>query len=71
MVPIAMAIPDKATILASTPKNFIATNTIKTATGNKPEINIEARKLNTITMITKIVIKISKVKASLSVPNVS
>ena len=52
-------------------KSFIAINTIKTATGNKPEINTEARKLNTIMMITKMVISISNVKASLSVPNVS
>ena len=71
IVPIAIAIPDNATILASTPKSFIAINTIKTATGNKPEINTEARRLNTIMIMTKMVMNISKVKASLSVPNVS
>ena len=71
IVPIAIAIPDNATIFASTPKSFIAINTIKTATGNRPEINTEARKLNTIIIITKMVINISNVKASLSVPKVS
>ena len=71
IVPIAIAIPDNATILASTLKSFIAINTIKTATGNKLEIKIEALKLKTIIKITKMVIKISKINASLSVPNVS
>ena len=71
MVPIAMAIPDKATIFASTSNNFMAIKTINTATGNNPEIKIEARKLKTITIITKMVIKISKLKASFKVPNVS
>ena len=71
IVPIAIAIPDSATILASTPKSFIAINTINTATGNSPEINTEARRLNTIMIMTKMVMSISKVKASLSVPNVS
>ena len=71
IVPIAIAIPDNATIFASTPKSFIAINTIRTATGNSPEISTEARRLNTIIIITKMVINISSVKASLSVPNVS
>ncbi|CAI8160282.1 MAG: Uncharacterised protein [Formosa sp. Hel3_A1_48] len=71
IVPIAIAIPDNATILASTPKSFIAINTIKTATGKSPEISMEARRLNTIMIITRMVIKISKVNASLSVPKVS
>ncbi len=71
IVPIAIAIPDNATIFASTLKNFIAINTIKTATGNNPEIKIDARKLKTIMRITRIVIKISNVKASFNVPNVS
>ena len=46
-------------------------NTIKMATGNNPEISREALKLNTMTMMTKMVIRISMVKASLSVPKVS
>ncbi len=45
MVPIAMAIPDKATILAGTLKSFMEMKTISTATGNNPEINTEARRL--------------------------
>ena len=49
----------------------MAINTMNTATGNKPDINIEARMLNTIIIMTKIVMRISNVKASFSVPNVS
>ena len=71
MVPIAMAIPDKATILASTLKSFMAINTMSTATGSSPEIKMEARRLNTMMIITKMVIKISKVSASFKVPKVS
>ena len=71
IVPMAMAIPDSATMFASTLKSFIAIKTINTATGNNPEINIEARKLKTMIMITKMVIRISKLRASLSVPRVS
>ena len=58
IVPIAIAIPDRATMFASTPKNFIAIKTINTATGNKQEINIEARRLKTQIIITKMVINI-------------
>ncbi len=71
IVPIAMAIPESATMLASTLKNFMAINTIRTATGSNPEINADARRLNTIMIMTKIVINISSVRASLSVPKVS
>ena len=71
MVPMAMAIPESATILASTPNIFMAMNTIKTATGSSPDISTEARRLKTIMMMTKMVISISKVSASLSVPKVS
>ncbi len=71
MVPIAMAIPERATILASTPKSFMEINTISTATGSNPEISTEARRLNTITIITRTVISISSVRASLRVPSVS
>ena len=67
----AIAIPDNATILASTLKSFIAINTINTATGSKPEIRIDARRLNIIRMMTKMVINISKDNASFSVPKVS
>ena len=71
MVPMAMAIPESATILASTPNSFMEMNTINTATGNRPEIRIEALRLNTMTTITKMVIRISRVSASFKVPNVS
>ena len=71
IVPIAMAIPDKATMFASTLNSFIEIKTINTATGNSPEISTEALKLNTIIIITKMVIKISNVSASSSVPKVS
>ena len=71
IVPMAMAIPERATMLASTLNAFIAIKTIRTATGNKPEMRIEALKLRTITTITKIVIRISRVKASFNVPKVS
>ena len=71
IVPMAIAIPESATIFASTLKIFIAINTNKTATGSRPDIKIEARRLKTIIIITKIVIKISNVKASFNVPKVS
>ena len=71
MVPIAMAIPESATMLASTLKSFIVMNTIRMATGNNPEIRMEARRLNTITIITSMVIRISSVSASFNVNNVS
>ena len=45
MVPIAIAIPDRATILASTPKSFMAIKTSKIATGSSPEISMEALRL--------------------------
>ena len=49
----------------------MATKTIKTATGSNPEIKMEALKLKTIIIITKMVINISNVSASLSVSKVS
>jgi len=71
IVPMAMAIPESATILASTPNNFILINTSSTATGNKLEIKSEALMLNTMTTTTKMVIRISRVRASCSVARVS
>ena len=71
IVPIAIAIPESATILASMLNSFMATKTIKTATGNNPEIKMEALKLKTIIIITKMVINISNVNASLRVSKVS
>ena len=71
MVPMAMAIPDKATILASTLKKNMAIKTMSTATGSKPAISKEALRLKTMTTMTKMVIKISKLRASFRVPKVS
>ena len=36
MVPMAMAMPDRATMLASIPNTFMATKTISTASGSRP-----------------------------------
>ncbi len=45
MVPMAMAIPDSATILASTPKYRMAIKTMSTAMGNKLDIKKDALRL--------------------------
>ncbi len=71
MVPIAMAIPDKATIFASTPKYFMAMKVMSTAMGSMAEIRKEVRRFITIITITMIVMSICSVRASSSVPNVS
>ena len=71
IVPMAIAIPDSATILASTPKYRMAIKTIKTARGNRLVISKDALTLNTIMITTKMVINISSDKASSSVPKVS
>ena len=71
MVPMAIAIPERATILASTPKSFIAINTIRIATGSNPEINNEAFRLYTMTTTIRMVIRTSKMSAKLSVSKVS
>ena len=70
IVPMAIAIPESATIFASTANNFIAIKTMRTATGNKPETTIDILRLRSITRTTKIAINISKYKAELSVPSV-
>ena len=71
MVPIAIAIPDSATILASTPKTFIAIKQISIARGSSALINTELLRCNTRTITTIIVTSISSVRAVLNVPNVS
>ncbi len=71
MVPMAIAIPDRATMLASTPNVFMAMNTIKTASGNNALMRMELRRCSTITRITMIVTRISSDSAVLSVPSVS
>jgi hypothetical protein len=49
----------------------MAMNTISTAIGNRLEISNDARILNIIMITTKKVIKISRDRASSSVPRVS
>ncbi len=71
IVPIAMAMPERATMFASTPKSFIAMKHISTASGSTAEIKIELRRCMTITITTMIVTRISSTSAVLSVPRVS
>ena len=71
MVPMAMAIPDRATILASTPKSFIPTKTIRTVKGSRLVIRKEDFRCINMTKITMMVIKISSRSACFRVPNVS
>ncbi len=63
IVPIAMAIPERATMLASTPKNFIAMKHIRTAIGSNPLIKMLLRRCITMRITTMIVIRISSLKA--------
>ena len=69
--PIAIAIPDRATILALMPVYFIMIKVASTAIGSKLDIIMDARKLNTRTMITIITIKISCDSDDSKVPIVS
>ena len=71
IVPIAIAIPDKATIFASTPKYRIAIKHIKTATGSDPATNNDDLKLSSIKITTIMVISICNPIASSKVPKVS
>ena len=71
IVPMAMAMPDSATMFASTPNSFIAMKHIRTASGSTAEIKIELRRCMTITITTMIVTRISSTSAVFSVPSVS
>ena len=71
IVPMAMAMPDRATMLASTPKSFIATKHISTANGSIAPISTLERRWIIMTMTTTSVTSISWTRASLSVPSVS
>ena len=71
ITPMAMAIPERATILASTPKYFMVIKVIKTPTGNKTDINMDALKLSTNTITTKILMRISCDNDDSKVPKVS
>ncbi len=71
ITPMAIAIPERATILASTPNWRIVIKVISTPIGNKLDIKKEALKLNTKTMTTNILISNSNEMASSRVPRVS
>jgi len=71
MVPMAMAMPESATMLASTLNCFIAMKHIRIATGSTAEISSELRKCRTITSTTITVTSTSSKSASLSVSSVS
>ena len=71
IVPIAIAIPDSATILASILKIRIAIKHISTAIGNSPLIKIELRRCITNAITTITVTSISSISAVSSVPSVS
>ena len=55
----AIAIPERATILASTPTTFIAIKTTKTAKGINPETRNDILKFRSRTKTTRTAIKIS------------
>ena len=67
----AIAIPDKATMLASTPTFRMIIKVDNTANGSMLAIMKEARRLKIRTIITMIQIKTSSVRADSNVPIVS
>ena len=71
IVPMAIAMPESATIFASTPIVFIAIKHINTARGKRPLISMEILKFITKTSTTMMVTKISSTSAAFNVPNVS
>ena len=71
MVPMAMAMPDRATMLASTPKTFMAIKHISTANGSMAPIRTLPRRLPTISTTTRTVMSTSFRRAAPSVPRVS
>jgi len=71
IVPMAMAMPDRATMFASTPKCLIAMKHIRMANGSMPPISTLLRMCNTITITTISVTSTCCVNAVLSVPSVS
>ena len=71
IVPMAIAIPESATIFASTPNQRIPKNAKRTAIGRRSAIKIAERKCITIIKTTMIVIKISSISALESVSSVS
>jgi hypothetical protein len=56
MVPMAMAMPPRAMMLASTPVAFIAPKVPSTPRGSSPATSAEPRRLRSITSTTRTVI---------------
>lgn len=71
IIPIAIAIPDRATMFASILRYRIRIKVESTAIGKILEIIIEALRLNINTITTIMLMRISKVRAVSSVPMVS
>ena len=71
ITPMAMAIPDRATMFASIPVYRININVASTAMGSMLAITTDARRLSTSTIITMIQISISCERLDSSVPIVS
>ncbi len=67
----AMAIPDRATMFASTPHSFITMNVQSTASGSMVAMTTEARRLSTRISTTMIQMSTSWVSELSSVPIVS
>jgi len=71
IIPMAMAIPDNATILASMPTYRIMMKAASTPTGSILEMTIDALRFRMRTMTTMMAISVSWVSAVSSVPMVS
>ena len=71
IVPMAMAIPDSATMFASTPKTLIAMKAPRIASGRMAETRNDVARCPTITSTTSTVTSTSWEIAVLSVPSVS
>ena len=71
IVPMAMAMPDSETMLASTPNSFIAMNEISTASGITALISSDSPSCDAMIMTTIVVMRICSYSALLSVPSVS
>ena len=71
ITPIAIAIPDKATMFASTPLNLIRMNVIRTPIGSSPATISDALRFITRIIMTMMLIRISCDNADPRVPMVS
>ena len=71
ITPMAMAIPDSATMLASTPVSFMMMKEASTASGSMVAMTTEARRLSTRMSTTMIQMSTSSVSELSNVPMVS